>query len=362
LRYHNGVTTKSELGSDRIFLIGACLLLAFMGVRIFFPFLCALLAAASTALLLAPAYKSLAARAPRHPSAIAAGLTGLLTLLIAAPLLLGGWTILREAAQAYPAARAWLEAAREPGALAPASSPLWSGAVDSARGYLSALKIDPKTIILENLDQVSSWAGMLAGAAAKDAAFVFLNLAVFMASLFLFLRDGPGMAVRAAELIPLPEDEKARLLSRMRDVLLAVVNGVFVIALLQGTLVWAGLALFRVPFALLLGALSVLLSPIPFIGTTAVGVPVVLYLFLSGATAKAAALAAWFALVVGTSDNIVRPILLGSRMKLPIPLVFIGVIGAMKAFGLAGMFIGPLVIALSYGVINIVHERNRKAK
>lgn len=319
------------------FLVGACLVLVLLGARIFLPFLGALLAAASVALLLAPVYKSWALRAPRHPTALAAALTGLVSLLVAVPLFLGGWTILREAAEAYPAARARLSGLPMPGSL------------------------DPRAMVLENLDQVSSWAGGFARALVKNSVFVFLNLAVFMASLFLFLRDGPRMIESGAALIPLPEETKARLLTRVRGVLLAVVNGIFVVAMLQGTLAWAGLALFQVRFAFLLGALCVLLSPIPFVGSALVWVPVVLYTFLSGASAKAAGLVLWFVLVVGLSDNVVRPVLLGAKMKLPIPLVFIGVIGAMRAFGFAGLFIGPLVIALSYGFYDIIRERTLDA-
>lgn len=352
------MTKNPEPDSSRLFLIGAGLFLVFLGGRIFLPFLCALLAAASVALLLAPAYRSWSARAPGYPTAVAAALTALVSLLVAVPLILGGWTLLREAAEAYPAARAWLEGLSKTGASAWAPPPRWAGIFDAARGYVTALKLDPQEIVLANLDQVSSWAGRFAGALVKDALFVFINIAVFIASLFLFLRDGPRMVQRAAGIIPLPEETKEHLLSRVRDVLSAVVNGIFVIALLQGTLAWIGLALFRVPFAVLLGALCVVLSPIPFVGSALVWVPVVLSMLLTGAAGKAAAVALWFMLVVGLSDNLVRPILLGTQMKLPIPLVFIAVIGALKAFGLAGLFIGPLVIALSFGFLDILHERS----
>ena len=348
------------LGMETKFLIGACLLLFYLSAHIFAPFLTALLAAASVALMLTPVYKSMSARAPKHPTAVTLALTGLVSLLVAVPLFLGGWMILREAAEAYPAARAWLERLSAPGAPALAPSPRWAGIYDAAQGYVAALKIDPRALVLENLDQVSSWAGLFAKTLAKNAAFVFLNLAVFMASLFLFLRDGPRMVRRVTELIPLPVEKKEHLLARVRDVLLAVVNGIFVVALLQGTLAWIGLALFRVPFAVLLGAFCVMLSPIPFVGSAVVWVPVVIYTFLTGASAKAAALALWFLLVVGLSDNVVRPVLLGTQMKLPIPLVFIAVIGALKAFGFAGLFIGPLVIALSIGFLDIIRERNRE--
>ncbi len=343
-----------EADPGRTFLIAIGLILAIAGMMIFSPFLCALLAAASVSLLLAPAYRSLLARAPKHSSAVALALTGLISILVAVPLLLGGWLLLREAAEAYPAARAWLEGLSAPGATAWAPPPRWAVVFETGRAYASALKLDPKAIVLENLDQVSSWAGGFAGALIKNSVFVFLNLAVFMASLFLFLRDGAAMIGRVSALIPLPQEKTRHLLTRVSDVLLAVVKGIFVVAMVQGALAWAGLALFQVPFAMLLGTLCMILSPLPFVGSALIWVPVALYTLLSGATGKAAALALWFLLVVGLSDNLVRPILLGTQMKLPIPLVFIAVIGAMKAFGLAGLFIGPLVIALAFGLLDIL--------
>lgn len=339
------------------FLAVAGLLLLLLGARIFAPFLAALLAAASLALLLAPAYKAWAARAPRHPTAAAASFTALASVLMAVPFFLGGWALLREAEEAYPAARYRLAMLSENGA------PDWkppqrlAGVVATGRDLAAALNVKPRQALLENLDRVGAWAGGAARTLVKNAIFVFLNLAVFIASLFLFLRDGPRMIRSGSELIPLPEETKANLLTRVREALLAVANGLFAVALLQGALAWAGFALFGVDFSFLLGGACVLLSPIPFVGTAVVWVPVVVYTFLSGASAKAAGLALWFVLVVGLSDNVVRPILLGTQMKLPIPLVFIGVIGALKAFGFAGLFIGPLVIALSIGFLEIIRER-----
>ncbi|MEQ1919743.1 MAG: AI-2E family transporter, partial [Elusimicrobiota bacterium] len=87
------MSKSPETDSGRIFLIGAGLLLLLTGARIFSPFLCALLAAASVSLLLAPAYRSLLARAPKRPTAVAAALTVLVSLLVAVPLFLGGWTL-----------------------------------------------------------------------------------------------------------------------------------------------------------------------------------------------------------------------------------------------------------------------------
>jgi len=348
------VNSTADKDFSRYFLVFAFLLLAFACAYIVAPFVSSLFAAVSVALLLAPVFESLSARAPRHRSAVAAALTASASLLAAVPFFIGGWTILHEAAQAYPAARSSLEALAGPGAPSWTPPPRWAPVLETGRDYASALNINPRAFVLENLDQVSAWAAKFARTMVRNTALVVINIAVFTASLFLFLRDGGKMVRRGTELIPLPPEKTAHLLARARDALLAVVSGIFAIALLQGALAWAGLALLGVPFAGLLGMVCVLLSPIPFVGSALVAAPVALIYLLSGATAKAAAIALWFALVVGLSDNLVRPVLIGSRMRLPIPVVFIGVIGAMKAFGLGGLFIGPVVIALAYGFLDIL--------
>jgi predicted PurR-regulated permease PerM len=339
------------------FLAVAGLLLALLAARIFAPFLGALLAAASVALVLSPIRKTWVGRAPRHPAAAAAALTALVCLSGAVPFFFGGWAVLREAEEAYPAARYRLGMLSEDGGAGWKPPQRLAGAVAAGRDLAAALNLKPRQAVLENLDQLGAWAGGAARALVRNAAAVFLNLGVFAAALFLFLRDGEEIVRRASGLIPLPEADKERLLLRVRGVLLAVANGMFAVALVQGALAWAGFVLFRVPFAFLLGAACVLLSPIPFVGSALVWVPVVIYTALSGAAAKAAALALWFVLVVGLSDNVVRPILLGAQTKLPIPLVFVAVIGALKAFGLAGLFIGPLAIALAFGFYDIIRER-----
>jgi len=353
------MNSTSDKDFGRLFLFGAFILLLYAAARMFAPFLAALLAAASMALLLEPLQRRLIARAPRHPAALAAALALLTVLVAVVPFLIGGWTILREAAEAYPAARYRLEAITEPGAPAWKPPAKLAPLIAAGRGYAAALKIQPRTIVLKNLDKVSGKAAGLAASVVKDFGIVLLNLAIFTAALFLFLRDGPRMARRGLEIIPLQADMKERLMTRAKDALLAVVSGIFAVALLQGMLAWAGLALFRVPFAGLLGLLVVLLSPIPFIGSAFVAGPVVIYLLLAGEAAKAAALAAWFGVVVGLSDNLLRPILLSSQMKIPIPVLFIGIIGALQVYGMAGLFIGPIVIALFIGLIDIFKEKGR---
>ena len=130
----------------------------------------------------------------------------------------------------------------------------------------------------------------------------------------------------------------------------AVALGVVVTALLQGVLAGIGLAVAGVPFAAILSALA-LLTSIAQLGPTPVLVPAVIWLFWSGSTGWGIALAVWTVLCA-TVDNVVRPVLIKRGANLPLLLVLPGVMGGLIAFGVVGLFVGPVVLAVAYTLLS----------
>lgn len=128
-----------------------------------------------------------------------------------------------------------------------------------------------------------------------------------------------------------------------------VALGVVVTALLQALIGGAGLAIAGVPFAAVLTALMFLLA-VAQIGAAIVLVVPVIWLYWSGAPGWGTFLAVVM-VVTATIDNIVRPILIKKGADLPLLLIFIGVIGGLVAFGLVGIFVGPVVLAVSYTLL-----------
>jgi predicted PurR-regulated permease PerM len=128
-----------------------------------------------------------------------------------------------------------------------------------------------------------------------------------------------------------------------------VALGVVVTALVQALLGGLGLVIAGVPFAALLTALMFILS-VAQIGALPVLVPVVIWLFWINEAALGSVL---LIITVGVSllDNILRPVLIRQGANLPILLVFLGVIGGLVAFGLIGIFVGPMVLAVSYTLL-----------
>jgi predicted PurR-regulated permease PerM len=149
-----------------------------------------------------------------------------------------------------------------------------------------------------------------------------------------------------------------------------VALGVVVTALIQTLFAGLGLAIARVPFAIVLTAAMFLLS-IAQIGVVPVLGCAVAWLYWSGETALGTFMLVW-TIIAGTMDNFLRPILIRKGADLPLLLVFAGVIGGLLAFGLIGIFIGPVVLAVADKLLtawiegdkmeNATDERQQPAK
>ncbi len=129
----------------------------------------------------------------------------------------------------------------------------------------------------------------------------------------------------------------------------AVALGVGVTAIVQTVLGGIGLAVAGVPFAALLSAVMLMLC-IAQLGPALVLFPAVGWMYWTGDNAWATFLLVW-SLIVGSLDNFLRPMLIKRGADLPLLLIFAGVIGGMLGFGLVGIFVGPVVLAVTYTLL-----------
>ncbi|MDN3988784.1 AI-2E family transporter YdiK [Zwartia vadi] len=126
----------------------------------------------------------------------------------------------------------------------------------------------------------------------------------------------------------------------------AVALGVGVTAVLQTSLGGLGLVIAGVPFAAVLSALMLMLC-IAQAGPSLVMFPAVAWMYWQGDNSWATFLLVW-SIVVSTMDNFVRPMLIKRGADLPLLLIFVGVIGGLLSFGLIGIFVGPVALAVTY--------------
>jgi predicted PurR-regulated permease PerM len=128
-----------------------------------------------------------------------------------------------------------------------------------------------------------------------------------------------------------------------------VALGVIVTAVVQSALAGIGLAIVGVPYAAILSAVMLFLG-VAQIGPMPVLVPAVIWFYWDGHAGLGTVLLIWTA-VVGTMDNFLRPVLIRRGANLPLLLIFAGVIGGLIAFGIIGLFVGPVVLAVTYTLL-----------
>ena len=129
----------------------------------------------------------------------------------------------------------------------------------------------------------------------------------------------------------------------------AVVFGIVLTALAQGVLAGLGYWVAGISAPALWGAITALISLIPFIGPV-VWIGLSLSLLAHGETQAALGLFLWGALVVSWVDNLIRPLVISGPTRIPFLLVFLGVLGGINAFGLIGLFLGPVLLAVSVAI------------
>lgn len=204
--------------------------------------------------------------------------------------------------------------------------------------------------IMETVGNVAQTIGsaLVAGATQMTAgtATLILNLFVMLYAMFFFLKDGNKILEKVFYFMPLRHEDELRMLERFTSVTRATIKGTLVIGLIQGGL--AGIAFWIAGIGgwAFWGTIMVILSIVPGVGTALVWIPAVVYLFITGQTLAATLLAMWCAGVVGTVDNVLRPILVGKDAKMPDLLILVGTLGGLFLFGPIGFIIGPVVCGL----------------
>ena len=185
--------------------------------------------------------------------------------------------------------------------------------------------------------------------------FLFLFF-VMLYALYFFLTRGGQVLERILYYLPLEDHNEQRMLAKFLSVTRATLKGSGLIGVLQGGLGAAAFAVAGIQAWAFWGAVMVVLSVIPGLGTGLVWVPAVVWLALGGNWTTAIALTLFFLLVVGMVDNFIRPRVVGRDTQMPELLVFLSTLGGLAAFGLLGFVIGPIVGALFLTVWEIYGE------
>lgn len=240
-----------------------------------------------------------------------------------------------------------------------ASTPGVGWLFDWVNQYVHVDKEAAQQFVVERLQ---TWGAALAGSTlvvvgGAVGAVVQMLLVVF--TLFYLFRDGERIRQAAYDMVPIERVQAHDIAIRTRDVIGATVNGVLVIAAIQGTLGTIIFTILGLPSPLLWGVVMFFLSMIPMAGAFLVWVPAAAYLALTGAYIRAVILVGWGVVVIGTIDNFLSPRLVGHRASLHELLIFFAVLGGLEVFGVLGLVIGPVVVAITLALIEMVRQSYR---
>jgi predicted PurR-regulated permease PerM len=187
----------------------------------------------------------------------------------------------------------------------------------------------------------------------SSVTMLLLNIFIFITAFFFFMKDGHKFSRYVKRIIPMRMEYKEALLLRFKDTLSAIFFSYILVGIVQGTLM--GLLLYLLGFEtwLLLGLITAFLSMIPFSGPYLVWIPLSVYLALKGDYITAGVLLVVGFVVVSSSEDFLRPLFIKDKVKVNFLLVFLAILGGIYAFGLAGLFLGPLIVSMLISVITL---------
>ena len=182
---------------------------------------------------------------------------------------------------------------------------------------------------------------------------MFIGILFSIFAMFYLFRDGEKIVEDLPGILPMDNTQAKELIRETADLINATIRGSLFVAILQGTLAGIIFWLLGIPSYILLGVIAMIFSLIPTGGTAFVTVPVIIVLLVSGDYWKAGILAVYASLVIGMIDNFLLPKLIKQRAKMNELFVFFSVLGGLQLFGIIGLFMGPIILAIAMGLLKV---------
>ena len=331
---------------DRIMPILLIGMLALGCVVVLQPFLTSVLWAAILAYATWPAYCKLH-RSLGSRNWAAAAMTTAVAAVIILPVVVVGSKLVENSAPVITSVQSFFfKGMAEP--------PAWVNRIPVVGSLLSryvAQYVNDELATSSTLRQLLGPAQALIIETARTIAGGLVELVLSVLVSFFFYRDGAYIAravQRASE--RLGGERALQLLGIAGATVKGVVYGILGTALAQGILAMIGFAIVQVQGALFLGFVTFLMSLLPM-GPPLVWVPVVIWLIVQERMAAALFLALWGLFAISGVDNLLKPYLISRAGSLPFILVLLGAFGGLIAFGLIGVFLGPILLALGFNLI-----------
>ena len=330
----------------RLFLIAPSLLVLYFVFHIFQPFLMPIFMATILACLCFPAFHWVNMRLSGHANLAALVTCLAVTALIIVPFAGLAIMLASEAALAYQQLQTAVEQGKIREMMSLREQPYLGWALEQVDGYVDLDRVDIVESLVSLLQTVSLGALRHSTAVFSGIAHVLTSFLIMIVTMFFLFRDGPALFEQIRGWTPLSERYERQIVQKFQEISSATVIGSLVTAVAQGVAGGITFFLVGIPNIIFWGTLTALFSLVPLVGTAIVWLPWALYLLAVGKTVQALILIGLSIVFVGGIDNVLRPALIQGKTRMHTMLIFFSIMGGISYFGIAGMVVGPIMVAL----------------
>ncbi len=204
-----------------------------------------------------------------------------------------------------------------------------------------------------NISSVISYIPAIGETIMSNVSSFVMNIVVLLFVLYFMLVEGKEMEKYIIEILPFNNENKKEMLQKVRLLVTSNAIGIPLLAVVQGSIAFAGYLIFGAPNPFLFGILTCFATIIPFVGTALIWLPLAIYLALTDDWFSAIGLAAYGFIVVTNIDNLIR-FVLQKKMADTHPLITVfGVIIGLSLFGFMGIIFGPITLAVFFLCLNM---------
>ena len=321
--------TKHQRAAFLVIALGAALVWALI------PYATGIIGIPVLAVLFGPLYNWLVRhRVPSGPAALLVTLLGAVLVIVPGVLLAG--LLINEAQQV-------------------AQNVLKSPILERLQSIqIRGIPVGPR--IAEVGGKIVGWVGTSAVGLVGTATRLTLNLTISFFGLYYVLKHPGDVWLDARPYIPFSKENTAKLGKRFKDVTVSTVIGTGVVAATQGALLGLAFGILGLPNALFWGVVTAAFAILPVVGSGLVWGPAAVVLILQSRPLAGVLLIIWGAVVVGSVDNILRPLIYRRWAAIHPLITLIGAIAGVSQFGLLGLLIGPLALSYFFELIRMYRE------
>jgi predicted PurR-regulated permease PerM len=334
-------SSQKRLGTALFY--GIVILLVYLVYLVFAPFLVALAWAAVLVVVSYPVYERLARRWGRTGAALAT--TAGVTLILIVPILFVMAAFVRQAVDAVQSIQGRVAAGHYS----------WIGNLWARfqERFQDVIPSDLTSVVHHYAEVTAAYVGARLGTVLRHTAEFLFHLTVTVLAMFYLYRDGDSIVARLREVLPFEEGHRDRMVHETRELIFASVLSTLAAAAAHGVLGGAAFAIAGIRAPVFWGVMMGFFSLVPVVGSALIWVPMAVSLMVGGYLGRGIFLVVVCAVIVGLVDNFIRPWLISGRAEMGGLVVFISVLGGIAVFGMLGVVLGPIVVAMAASLLDL---------